>query len=238
MDVQAEDTSLRGDASTAVVGAVAPVTGIGTQASTDTGIHASTDTGIHTSTDTGPIRYAYPPASHADTAPTPVVGHQRGARGAAAPNRAPVWLRVAVVIVTLAVIGAGVALGLVKSGVIHTGPAPKGTVSAPAHRTVPKAPLVTQTSSGAGTAAYTVGAPAYGLSVTAGNRSWVSIGQPGQHPAFAGILQPGTTERLTLTGPTQVDIGAGGSTVTITSKDRTATLKPPSAPFLYTLTTT
>ena len=68
---------------------------------------------------------------------------------------------------------------------------------------------------------------------TSTGRSWVSIGAAGQHPAFAGILNPNSSQKELLLGPAQVDVGAGGTKVIVTSGQRTLTLTPASAPFSY-----
>ena len=100
-----------------------------------------------------------------------------------------------------------------------------------------KGPLVTQTGTGAGSASYSVPVVAYEVTVTTTTgRSWVSIGAIGQHPIFAGILNPDSSQREIMLGPSQVDIGAGGTSVTITSDKRSTTLKPLAAPFNYQFT--
>ena len=139
-------------------------------------------------------------------------------------------------IVALAVVGGAVTLGLVKAGVIDK-TKESGTTAPPAHQTTtttPKAPLVTPVSSGNGAATYNVDIAAYAVTVTTTTgRSWVSIGATGQKPAFAGILQPNSSQKQLLLGASQVDVGAGGTKVTITSGHRTTTLTPSSAPFTY-----
>ena len=157
--------------------------------------------------------------------------------------RAPRALRLAVVLVALAVLAAGAALGLVKAGVIGSTNGGSGTATPrpPARHhstvvTVPKNPLLTASSSGqgAGTATYTVAVPAYTVTVvTTTGRSWVSIGIVGQHPIFEGILAPASSQREILLGNSQVDVGAGGTKVIVTSDHRSVTLTPPSAPFSY-----
>jgi hypothetical protein len=134
-----------------------------------------------------------------------------------------------------------VALGLVKAGVID-GTSKDGATNAPttsssanhAPVTTPKGQLATQVSTGNGTATYSIAIAAYSVTVsTSTGRSWVSIGAPGQKPAFAGILEPNSTQKQILLGPSQVDVGAGGTKLTITSGHHTSTLTPPSAPFTY-----
>ena len=68
---------------------------------------------------------------------------------------------------------------------------------------------------------------------TSTGRSWVSIGAPGQHPTFEGVLNPNSSQKELLLGPSQVDVGAGGTKVIITSGKRAFTLTPVSAPFSY-----
>ncbi len=182
------------------------------------------------------FRDAYP--TYADTDRIPAV------RGVSARRPGPArWLRILVVLVALAVLAAGAALGLVKAGVIDTnspsspsGPSsPSATPTTPHHTApTPKAPLATPVSTGAGTATYQIGIAAYSVTVvTTTGRSWVSIGAAGQRPTFAGIVGPASSQKAILLGNSQVDVGAGGTKVIVTSGDRTSTLTPPSAPFSY-----
>jgi hypothetical protein len=184
-----------------------------------------------------PDALAYP--TYGDTDKIPAVGGSGRHADGLGPAR---WLRVAVALVALAVIAAGTALGLVKAGVIGNGNGSgSGTTGAPpAHHqtaTNPKAPLLTATSTGAGTASYSIDVPAYQVTVTTSTgRSWVSIGTVGQQPSFAGILEPATSQKAILLGPSQVDVGAGGTRVVVTSGHRSVTLTPLSAPFSYQFT--
>ena len=149
-------------------------------------------------------------------------------------------------VVALVVVLAGTALGLVQAGVIGnngatgTATAAAGSPPAPSHRanTAPhSAHLLTQTTVGPGAATYHVAVPAYGLTITTGiGRAWVSVGAQGQRPLFAGIIAAHSSQHFTMLGGAQVEIGAGGTSVTVTSNHRTQTLQPPSAPFSYTLT--
>ena len=169
------------------------------------------------------FRYGYP--TYADTDKIPAV-HSHSSRPG--PAR---WLRVLVVVVAVAVLAAGAALGLVKAGrhrqerdeqsELGTGdPAP------PRHHPIKK-PLVTPISTGAGTATYQVDIAAYAVTVTTSTgRSWVSIGAAGHSPTFAGIVAPNGSQKAILLGPSTVDVGAGGTKVTLTSRYRTITLTP------------
>jgi hypothetical protein len=223
MDVQADEAGLRADPhETAVV----PRTG------------ALPSQGARTGGQGQLFSDAYP--TYADTDRIPAVG--KGGRSRARPR--PSWLlRFAVIVVAVAVVGAGVALGLVKAGVIDKSSPGSGNgtpAAAPparhAHSTTPQTPVATQVSTGAGSATYNVDIEAYQVTVTTTTgRSWVSIGAAGQHPAFAGILQPNSSQKEVLLGSSQVDVGAGGTKVIVTSGHRTTTLTPPSAPFSYQL---
>jgi hypothetical protein len=213
MDVKAEEAGLRPDPSATTVVRAAGTAGQG-QLFAD----------------------AYP--DYADTDKFPAVGHGRGhGRGGYPRPRTSTFLRVAVVIVALAVVAGAVTLGLVQAGVIDKSGGGKSGAPSPAHHQAaltPTSPLVTPVSTGNGTATYKVGIAAYQVTVTTTTgRSWVSIGGSGQHPAFAGILQPNSSQKEVLLGASQVDIGAGGTKVAITSGHRTTTLTPPSAPFTY-----
>jgi hypothetical protein len=178
--------------------------------------------------------------SYADTDQLPAIRPTR--TGGGGGTRV---LRIAVIVVALAVVAAGAALGLVKAGVIGSSSgsgsgSPAKTASH--HHTVAappaKGPFVIQTATGVDTATYSVPVPAYEVTVTTTTgRSWVSIAAAGQHPVYAGILNPGSSQHETLLGPSEVDIGAGGTSVTITSGKRSTTLKPLAAPFNYQFTT-
>jgi hypothetical protein len=150
------------------------------------------------------------------------------------------WLKAAVVVTAIAVLVAGAALGLVRAGVIGKSSAPGTTgAAAPAHTKVtnPKTPLLTAASTGAGTASYRIDVVAYTVTVaTSTGRSWVSIAVSGQHPIFEGILAPGTSQHEVLLGSSQIDVGAGGTKVIVSSNHRSVTLTPPSAPFNYQIT--
>jgi hypothetical protein len=175
--------------------------------------------------------------TYADTDKIPAV---RGRTVTPGPAR---WLRVLVILVALVVVAAGASLALVKAGVIDTKGTSKPTTSQttqhPGSTPTSKAPLVTQVSTGNGTATYRVALPAYAVTViTTTGRSWVSIGAVGQRPAFAGIVNPNSSQRVVLLGPSTVDVGAGGTKLIITSEQRTQILTPPSAPFSYSFVIT
>jgi hypothetical protein len=178
---------------------------------------------------------AYP--TYADTDKIPAVASVRRARR----PRAARWLRVTVVLVALVVLAAGAALVLVHEGVIDksggsgstTQTSSAGTASHPSS-SVPKTPLVSQVATGAGTETYKVNVPAYTVTVnTTTGRSWVSIGVTGQTPAFEGIVNANSSQKELVLGSSQVDVGAGGTSVVVTSGRRSANLTPPSAPFSY-----
>jgi hypothetical protein len=172
---------------------------------------------------------AYP--TYADTDKIPAVGHSTARPGAAR------WLRVLVVIVALAVVAAAATLGLVKAGVIDTSTTGNSSATHTTHHgssSSPAVPLVTPVTAGNGTATYQVDIAAYMVTVaTSTGRSWVSIGAAGKHPTFEGVLGPNSSQKEVLLGPSQVDVGAGGTKVTITSGKRTFTLTPVAAPFSY-----
>ena len=179
--------------------------------------------------------------SFADTDQLPAVSRDRS-RSQGGGTRV---LRIAVAVVAVAVVAAGAALGLVKAGVIGstTPSAPSATnttvVHHPAAAPRAKGPLVTQTGTGTGSASYSVPAEAYEVTVTTTTgRSWVSIGIVGQKPIFAAILNPNSSQREIVLGASNVEIGAGGTSVTITSGKRSTTLKPLAAPFNYKFTPT
>ena len=181
--------------------------------------------------------------TYADTDKIPAVTGGRGGPGRRRTGRV---LRAAVVLAALAVLAAGAALGLVKAGVIGTSNGNSSNTSSnsssgapppPQHNTTtaaPKNPLVTQISTGTGTASYRIDVAAYSVTVaTTTGRSWVSIGITGHSPSYEGILAPASSQKETLLGSSTVDVGAGGTKLIVTSGHRSATLTPPSAPFTY-----
>jgi hypothetical protein len=213
MDVQADEARLRPD----------PF---------DTGVVERVERPV---TDSQGQLFADASSTYANTDKIPAVGRGRD-RGIPSP-RPSRWLRVLVVLVALVVVAAGATLGLVKAGVIDksgtNNPSPTNTTQHHA-AAASKAPLVTPVSTGNGTATYKVDIAAYAVTVvTTTGRSWVSIGATGQHPAFAGILNPNSSQKELLLGPATIDVGAGGTKVIVTSNQRTQTLTPASAPFSY-----
>ena len=178
--------------------------------------------------------------------PTPTRSRLSPAAAAVPPAQLGRALRAAVVLAALAVLAAGAALGLVKAGVIGTSNGnsnnsshgnSSGAPPPPQHNTTtaaPKTPLVTQISTGTGTASYRIDVAAYSVTVaTTTGRSWVSIGMTGHSPGYEGILAPVSSQKETLIGSSTVDVGAGGTKLIVTSGHRSATLTPPSAPFTY-----
>jgi hypothetical protein len=89
---------------------------------------------------------------------------------------------------------------------------------------------------GAANTNYTVNASAFGLKIETSRDTWVSIGPVGQNATFTGIMNASSVKHLTFSGPTQLQIGAGGSTVVVSANHRTQTLTPPTAPFNYQFT--
>jgi hypothetical protein len=174
--------------------------------------------------------------SYADTDQIPAVPRQSRSRR---PDRGGHALRITVALVAVIVLLAAAMLGLVKAGVINlnsTSPSHNAATNTPS--TLPAdAPLLTQTSTSASSASYSIPIAIYSVTVsTSTGRSWVSISPSGQRPAFAGIVGPGQSQHQIILGPGTVEVGAGGTTVTVTSGKHSQALKPPSAPFTYQLT--
>jgi hypothetical protein len=182
--------------------------------------------------------HGYPTFGDTDKIPAVTQGRARGRAG----PRAPRWLRLAVVLVSVVIAAAAAVLGLVKSGIIDGSgnggnQAATGT-SRSTLPTTPNTPLLTSTGpTASGAQGYTIPAHAYRITVTTSvGRSWVSIGAVGQHPIFAGIVPPNSSQREILLGPGQVQVGAGGTKVIVSSGRHSQILTPPSAPFSYQIT--
>jgi hypothetical protein len=177
--------------------------------------------------------------SFANTDQLPAVTRERRPSD---PYGAPRWLRIMVVLVVIGILAAGAALALVKTGVIgksSTPPASAHTSTTTPPPAVHTKTLLTpaQAFGGAASGNYTIAARAFVVTVTTGpGRSWVSIGIVGQTPLFQGILSPNTSQKELLLGPAQVSIGAGATSMTVTSGHKSQTVTPPSAPFTFTVT--
>lgn len=177
--------------------------------------------------------------SFANTDQLPAVTRERRPSD---PYGAPRWLRIMVVLVVIGILAAGAALALVKTGVIgktNTPPASAHTSTTTHPAAIHTKTLLTpsQASGGAASGNYTIAARAFVVTVTTGpGRSWVSIGILGQTPLFQGILSPNTSQKELLLGPAQVSIGAGATSMTVTSGHKSQTVTPPSAPFTFTIT--
>jgi hypothetical protein len=192
--------------------------------------------------DAGQGRLFHDPSAHtfADTDQLPAITRDAAARRYGAPR----WLRFTVGAVIVVILAAGVALALVESGVIgkSANPPPSNQTHSTTPSTVATIPtknLLTpaQTFAGSGSASYTIPVRAFAITVTTGpGRSWVTIGIVGQNPIFQGIMEPNTSQREILLGPAEVNIGAGGTKVTVASGRHSQTLLPPSAPFTYQIT--
>lgn len=223
MDVQADETGLLPDPSATAI-LEGPVTG---RQQPVTGGHQPVTGGRQQQL----FADSYPTYADTDQIPATPGGH--------GPPRSSRLLRAAVVLVSLAVLAAGAALGLVKAGVIGGGSNNgngNGTAQPPQHTpaTVPKAPLLTQISTGNGTASYRIDIAAYAVTVaTTTGRSWVAIGITGHSPSYEGILAPASSQKEILIGSSTVNVGAGGTKLILTSGHRSAILTPPSAPFTY-----
>jgi hypothetical protein len=211
----------------------------------DSGVHPGS-AAAHTASVPRAITFRDP--IYTDTAPTPVVGHRPQERNRSERNRSERnrsdsagvrLIRAAIVIAIVALLGCAAVLGLVKAGVINPSGAKAGSGSPGTHNAaVPRTPLAVPTASGAQTASYAVDAGAFVLTIATGpGAAWVSVGLVGQHPVFAGIINPHTSKGFTVLGSSQVEVGAGGTTLTLMSGHRTATLVPPVAPFTYQLAT-
>ena len=202
-----------------------------------TGQHATIVFERQDSGDQG-ARSSEPQGTHyADTDQIPAVPRQSRPRRRSSGARG---LRITVAIVAVIVLLAAAALGLVKAGVISlhsTAPANKAPVAHTTTTLPASKPLLTETSTSGTSAAYTVPVAFYSVTVsTTTGRSWVSISAVGQRPAFEGILEPNQVHHQVMLGPSTVDIGAGGTTVTVTSGKHSQVLKPPAAPFSYSIT--
>lgn len=103
--------------------------------------------------------------------------------------------------------------------------------AAVAHRVAPGASLLTVTSTGPRQATYRLPAGRFGLTITTDRPTWIHVGPSGSSPAFSGVLAAGASRHFDETGPTSVDVGAGGSTIDVQSGALHQMVTPPVAPF-------
>ncbi len=177
--------------------------------------------------------------SYDDTDQLPAVPRQRRKI-----DKGTLLLRIAVVLLAAIVLAAGVALGLIKSGIIHktTPGAPPAKAAVTPTTATPIAantPLLTQTATTPDSTSYSIPSALYVVTVTAGpSRSWVSISAVGHQPAFEGIVNAGTSQREILLGPSTIEVGAGGTTVTVAAGKHTQALKSPTAPYSFQISPT
>jgi hypothetical protein len=138
----------------------------------------------------------------------------------------------------IAVVGVAATVGAREAGLLGKNQRrPASSTSSPTLTGRPKAssPLLEKTSTGTAQTTYAVSASSYVLTVRSNRPSWVRVGPTTGAPQFAGIVTPGIAERLTVGGPVQIQIGAGGTMVTLSTGRSSATLIPPSAPYTYQL---
>jgi len=76
------------------------------------------------------------------------------------------------------------------------------------------------------------------LSFLVSRPSWVEVTGEKGPPLFAATVGPGTTGPITASVPFSVQIGAGGTTLVVAGGNRTEALTPPSAPFVFTVSST
>jgi hypothetical protein len=147
--------------------------------------------------------------------------------------------------VLLVILAAAAVLGLVKAGVIDGNgkggnQAASGAAASTQHGGSARHTTTLLTATGttaSGAANYTIHQPIYRITVTTSvGRSWVVIGAVDHQPVFAGIVPANSSQRETILGPAQVQVGAGGTKVIVTSGRSSQTLIPPSAPFSYQIT--
>jgi hypothetical protein len=166
-------------------------------------------------------------------------GRERGRRRGG--PRAPQWLRLTVALVVLVILAAAAALGLVKAGIIDGNgkggnQSANGTSASSQNGAGTKHTnsLLTPTGLTSSGASYTIDQHIYRVTVTTSvGRSWVVIGASDQQPAFAGIVPAFSSQHEVILGSGQVQVGAGGTKVVVTSGRHSQTLIPPSAPFSY-----
>ena len=202
-----------------------------------TGQHATIVFERPDSGDRGPSTSGPQGSHYDDTDQIPAVPRQARSRRR---RSGPRGLRITVVVLLVLVLAAAALLGLVKAGVVSlhsTAPSSKAPVAHTTTTLAPSAPLLTQTSTSGTAASYSIPVAVYSVTVsTSTERSWVSISAAGQRPSFEGVMNPNQSHTQVLLGPGTVEVGAGGTTVTVTSGKHTQVLKPPAAPFNYTIT--
>lgn len=181
------------------------------------------------------------PAHPARRRPARRVAASTGHR--AAPTRRPVR---SVRVLRLASLGAALAVTAVAvTLVLVGGPAPGSrTPTAAAASTRPSGGTAGGQAVGAvpgletsspSSATLAVGASSYMLKVTAAGPCWVEIRTSAGRDLWAGTLSAGQEETYKATGVTLVQLGAGGSHLSISWAGHRYTLSPSVAPYTYTL---
>jgi hypothetical protein len=175
----------------------------------------------------------------------PSLGGQRGAargsllnfrwaRGSGAERH---LFRAAIAVGSATVLAAGVLLSthLGLFGPSHQTPlGAHASARAPVtHRDPSTAAAVHLVGSDSTSASYQIAEPRFTLKISADRPTWIEVGAPNGPATFAQVVQPGQSPTFQESTPVDVVIGAGGTSVTITSNQATAVLKPPDAPYTY-----
>lgn len=169
-----------------------------------------------------------PTASRA--APAPVGSGRRHRRG---PGR---LVGAALAVTSAGVIGTAVAVVAVP-GIGSSAP-PTAAGAAMPQLTQARSPARSSAAlhpTGPDTATFRTTMSSYRLTVTAVAPCWVQVtGNQGQS-LWAGILETGRSRSFSEDQPVQVQLGSSGGRVTVTSGHQRAGLRPPVAPYTYTI---
>ena len=140
-----------------------------------------------------------------------------------------VWLAVAALLVCSA------ALVMVEVGLIGHSSGSRQLSPRSLPMLQEQASLLREGSITLGQASYSVNASTYSVTVSTNRPSWFEVTPSPGLPVFAEVLEPGTIHRFTESGPITMQVGAGGTSIKVSTGYQTQSLMAPAAPFTFLL---
>jgi hypothetical protein len=140
-----------------------------------------------------------------------------------------VWLAVAALLVSSA------ALGMVQVGLIGHSSGSRQGPSRSLPRLQGQVSLLKEVSTTSGQASYSVNASSYSVTVSTNRPSWVELTPSQGSPIFAEVIEPGMIHRFTESGTITMQVGAGGTSIEVSTAYETHSLMAPVAPFTFLL---
>ena len=162
-----------------------------------------------------------------DDLPAPLAaGHPPG-------RRVETWLRRVVVLATLLLVASTVALGLLQASGLWAQARPHHSATSGASPAMAASePLLSLLGVGSSSTSYLSSSSGQlSVSFVSSRPCWVEVASGNGPALLAATVGPGITAPIGVEVPFVVQVGAGGTSVLVSSRARSETLTPPSAPF-------